>query len=126
MHEQAAGVRRDELAAVVGEAAVWRERALAEGRAVVRSGLAARDLRVDLPGIGVHPLRERRDRHVDLHLRRMAAVAVVRVGDASGPGQHRAQKRVPKDSFDWYKKLIASNGKLLSGKTAVPMDKVTP
>jgi beta-glucosidase len=27
---------------------------------------------------------------------------------------YQTQKRVPKDSFDWYKKLIASNGKILA------------
>jgi beta-glucosidase len=36
------------------------------------------------------------------------------------------QKRVPKDSFDWYRKLIASNGKALNDKTALPAAKVTP
>ena len=39
---------------------------------------------------------------------------------------YQTQKRVPKDSFDWYKKVIASNGKILADKTAVPAAKVTP
>jgi beta-glucosidase len=39
---------------------------------------------------------------------------------------YQTQKRVPKDSFDWYKKVIASNGKILGDKTAVPAAKVTP
>jgi len=39
---------------------------------------------------------------------------------------YQNQKRVPKDSFDWYKKLIASNGKILAEKTAMPAAKVTP
>jgi beta-glucosidase len=39
---------------------------------------------------------------------------------------YQNQKRVPKDSFDWYRKLIASNGKSLTEKTAVPAAKVTP
>ena len=29
------------------------------------------------------------------------------------------QKRIPKDSFDWYKKVIATNGRTLADKTAV-------
>jgi beta-glucosidase len=37
-----------------------------------------------------------------------------------------SQQRVPKDSFDWYKKLIASNGRALLEKTAVPITQVTP
>ena len=39
---------------------------------------------------------------------------------------YQSKKRVPKDSFDWYKKLIASNGKILAEKTAMPAAKVTP
>ncbi|HEY7370832.1 MAG TPA: GH1 family beta-glucosidase [Polyangia bacterium] len=39
---------------------------------------------------------------------------------------YQNQKRVPKDSFDWYRKVIATNGKVLGEKTAVPIDKVTP
>ena len=35
-------------------------------------------------------------------------------------------KRVPKDSFDWYKKVIATNGRSLLAKSAVPTTKVTP
>ncbi len=38
----------------------------------------------------------------------------------------QTQKRVPKDSFDWYRKLIATNGKALADKTAVPITQVTP
>jgi beta-glucosidase len=36
------------------------------------------------------------------------------------------QKRVPKDSFDWFKKVIASNGRTLMDKSAVPLTQVTP
>ena len=36
------------------------------------------------------------------------------------------QKRIPKDSFDWYKKVIATNGKSLVGKTLIPAAQVTP
>ncbi|HVT08162.1 MAG TPA: GH1 family beta-glucosidase [Polyangia bacterium] len=39
---------------------------------------------------------------------------------------YQNQKRVPKDSFDWYKKVIATNGKGLGDKTAVPVTQVTP
>jgi beta-glucosidase len=39
---------------------------------------------------------------------------------------YQNQKRVPKDSFDWYKKVIATNGKSLGEKTVVALDKVTP
>ena len=35
-------------------------------------------------------------------------------------------KRIPKDSFDWYRKLIASRGKLLADKTVLPVAKLTP
>jgi beta-glucosidase len=35
-------------------------------------------------------------------------------------------KRVPKDSFDWYKKVIASGGRSLMAKAAVPTTQVTP
>ena len=35
------------------------------------------------------------------------------------------QKRVPKDSFDWYKKVIATNGKSLIEKGALPVAQVT-
>jgi len=36
------------------------------------------------------------------------------------------QKRVPKDSFDWFKKVIASNGRTLIDKSAMPLTQVTP
>jgi len=36
------------------------------------------------------------------------------------------QKRVPKDSFDWFKKVIASNGRTLADKSALPLAQVTP
>jgi beta-glucosidase len=36
------------------------------------------------------------------------------------------QRRVPKDSFDWFKKVIASNGRTLTDKSALPFTKVTP
>jgi beta-glucosidase len=36
------------------------------------------------------------------------------------------QRRVPKDSFDWYRKVIATNGRNLVDKTAVPITQVTP
>jgi beta-glucosidase len=39
---------------------------------------------------------------------------------------YQNQKRVPKDSFDWYKKVIATNGRGLGDKTAVPITQVTP
>ncbi len=39
---------------------------------------------------------------------------------------YQNQKRVPKDSFDWYKKVIATNGRNLVDKTAVPITQVTP
>lgn len=35
-------------------------------------------------------------------------------------------KRVPKDSFDWYKKVIASNGRTLLDKGSQPVASVTP
>jgi beta-glucosidase len=35
------------------------------------------------------------------------------------------QKRVPKDSFDWFKKVIASGGRALKEKSAVPVTQVT-
>jgi beta-glucosidase len=39
---------------------------------------------------------------------------------------YQNQKRVPKDSFDWYKKVIATNGRILADKTVVPVTQVTP
>lgn len=38
----------------------------------------------------------------------------------------QTQKRLPKDSYHWYKKVIASNGKSLLGKTVLPPTQVTP
>ena len=38
----------------------------------------------------------------------------------------QTQKRLPKDSFDWYKKVIASNGRSLQEKSALPVAQVTP
>jgi beta-glucosidase len=35
------------------------------------------------------------------------------------------QKRVPKDSFDWFKKVIAGNGRTLAEKSALPLTQVT-
>jgi beta-glucosidase len=39
---------------------------------------------------------------------------------------YQTQKRLPKDSFDWYQKVIASNGASLLGKTVTPVAQVTP
>jgi beta-glucosidase len=39
---------------------------------------------------------------------------------------YQNQRRVPKDSFDWYRKLIATHGRVLAEKTAVPITQVTP
>ena len=39
---------------------------------------------------------------------------------------YQNQKRVPKDSFEWFKKVIATNGRSLLGKTAVPVSQLTP
>jgi beta-glucosidase len=39
---------------------------------------------------------------------------------------YQTQKRVPKDSFDWYGKVIASNGKNLVEKNVMPVARVTP
>ena len=36
------------------------------------------------------------------------------------------QKRVPKDSFDWYKKVIATGGRSLVEKSALPVTQLTP
>jgi beta-glucosidase len=35
-------------------------------------------------------------------------------------------KRLPKDSFHWYKRVIASGGRSLFGKTALPAHLMTP
>ena len=35
------------------------------------------------------------------------------------------QKRIPKDSFDWYRKVIASGGKSLYGMKMLPPQQVT-
>jgi beta-glucosidase len=37
----------------------------------------------------------------------------------------QSQRRVPKDSFHWYKQVIASNGASLAGEFAVAIDEVT-
>ncbi len=37
-----------------------------------------------------------------------------------------SQKRVPKDSYDWYKKVIASNGRSLLEHGLLPATQVTP
>jgi beta-glucosidase len=39
---------------------------------------------------------------------------------------YQSQKRLPKDSFDWYKKVIASGGRSLIEKSAMPVAQVTP
>ena len=39
---------------------------------------------------------------------------------------YQNQKRSPKDSFDWYRQVIASNGRNLLDKSAVPVTQVTP
>jgi beta-glucosidase len=38
---------------------------------------------------------------------------------------YTSQRRVPKDSFHWYKQVIASRGANLAGEFAVPIDDVT-
>jgi beta-glucosidase len=38
---------------------------------------------------------------------------------------YQTQKRIPKDSFEWYKKVIASNGRALADKGSWPVAKVT-
>ncbi|MDR7422965.1 MAG: family 1 glycosylhydrolase, partial [Armatimonadota bacterium] len=35
------------------------------------------------------------------------------------------QRRIPKDSYHWYRKVVASNGRTLSGRTAVPPLRMT-
>jgi beta-glucosidase len=39
---------------------------------------------------------------------------------------YQSQKRVPKDSYDWYKKVIASNGRRLLEPGLLPATQVTP
>jgi beta-glucosidase len=39
---------------------------------------------------------------------------------------YQTQKRLPKDSFDWYRKVIASNGRSLLDHCVVPVAQVTP
>ena len=39
---------------------------------------------------------------------------------------YQNQKRVPKDSFDWYRKVIATGGRSLLGETVMPAAQVTP
>ncbi len=38
---------------------------------------------------------------------------------------YQTQRRIPKDSFDWYRRVIASGGGSLSGKTVLPANQVT-
>ena len=38
---------------------------------------------------------------------------------------YQTQRRLPKDSFDWYRQVIASRGSNLFGKTALPPTQVT-
>jgi len=38
---------------------------------------------------------------------------------------YQTQKRIPKDSFDWYRQVIASSGRNLLGRTALPATRVT-
>jgi beta-glucosidase len=38
---------------------------------------------------------------------------------------YQSQRRVPKDSFHWYKQVIASRGASLAGEFAVPVNEVT-
>jgi beta-glucosidase len=38
---------------------------------------------------------------------------------------YQTQRRIPKDSFDWYRQVIASGGRNLLHKTAVPAARVT-
>jgi beta-glucosidase len=35
------------------------------------------------------------------------------------------QKRIPKDSYEWYRKVIATNGRSLLDRGAVPVTQVT-
>jgi beta-glucosidase len=39
---------------------------------------------------------------------------------------YQNQKRIPKDSYHWYKTVIATNGKSLNGKVVMPTNRVTP
>jgi beta-glucosidase len=36
------------------------------------------------------------------------------------------QRRIPKDSFHWYKRVIATRGASLAGEFALPVHAVTP
>ena len=38
---------------------------------------------------------------------------------------YQTQRRIPKDSFEWYRQTIAAAGKNLYGKTALPAARVT-
>jgi beta-glucosidase len=39
---------------------------------------------------------------------------------------YQTQRRIPKDSFDWYRRVIASGGKsLYGGQTVMPTAQVT-
>ncbi len=39
---------------------------------------------------------------------------------------YQNQKRIPKDSYEFYRRVIASGGASLLGKTAVPVEQMTP
>ena len=39
---------------------------------------------------------------------------------------YQNQRRIPKDSFHWYKRVIATRGAALSGEFAMPITEVTP
>jgi beta-glucosidase len=39
---------------------------------------------------------------------------------------YQSQRRVPKDSFHWYKQVVATRGESLAGKFAVPVTQVIP
>jgi beta-glucosidase len=39
---------------------------------------------------------------------------------------YQTQKRLPKDSFDWYRQVIASNGRSLLDRGVMPVAQVTP
>ena len=39
---------------------------------------------------------------------------------------YQTRKRIPRDSYDWYRQIIASHGRSLLGKTVLPAAHVTP
>ena len=39
---------------------------------------------------------------------------------------YQTQKRLPKDSFDWYRQVIATNGRSLGDRGVMPVAQVTP